>query len=81
MTRASFHDRSLSLCASPDYAGVIPFFLGAPLLVGSWYGLALVPRGGFKEVRTQIALVDSLGSAPLTQSSDAEAVGVARRLA
>jgi protein-S-isoprenylcysteine O-methyltransferase Ste14 len=25
------------------YSGAIPFFLGAPLLLGSWYGLALAP--------------------------------------
>jgi protein-S-isoprenylcysteine O-methyltransferase Ste14 len=27
----------------PMYAGAIFFFLGAPLLLGSWYGLALAP--------------------------------------
>jgi protein-S-isoprenylcysteine O-methyltransferase Ste14 len=27
----------------PMYAGALFFFLGAPLLLGSWYGLALVP--------------------------------------
>ncbi|MCW3476911.1 methyltransferase family protein [Limobrevibacterium gyesilva] len=27
----------------PMYAGAILFFLGTPLLLGSWYGLALVP--------------------------------------
>jgi protein-S-isoprenylcysteine O-methyltransferase Ste14 len=27
----------------PMYAGAIPFLLGIPLLLGSWYGLALAP--------------------------------------
>jgi protein-S-isoprenylcysteine O-methyltransferase Ste14 len=31
------------LVRHPMYAGVIPYFLGVPLLLGSWLGLALVP--------------------------------------
>jgi protein-S-isoprenylcysteine O-methyltransferase Ste14 len=27
----------------PMHAGVIPFFAGAPLVLGSWYGLVLLP--------------------------------------
>jgi len=27
----------------PLYAGALLFFLGAPLLLGSWYGLAAAP--------------------------------------
>jgi protein-S-isoprenylcysteine O-methyltransferase Ste14 len=27
----------------PMYAAVIPFFAGAPLVLGSWYGLVLLP--------------------------------------
>jgi protein-S-isoprenylcysteine O-methyltransferase Ste14 len=31
------------LVRHPMYAGVIPYFLGVPLLLGSWLGLAMVP--------------------------------------
>ncbi len=33
----------LPLCAHPLYAGAVLYFLGAPLLLGSWLGLALAP--------------------------------------